>query len=126
MEEAALAELVELARLAVPAWQAALARPDGWSPDEILRHVAAFDLWYASRLSRDGRLEVALPADPVAAVQVAGRVFAAIVRLMPIEQRGAVFEHDGEEWTLAKALRRRTGHLREHAAQLGDWIPKGR
>ena len=124
--EAALAELVELYRLALPAWQAASPRPAGWSPDEVLRHVAELDIWYASRLSRDGRLEVDVPADPVAAVRVAGRAFASIVRLMPIEQRGAVFEHDGEEWTLAKALRRRTGHLREHAPQLAVWIPEGR
>ena len=124
--EAALVELVELYRLAHPAWQAASPRPAGWSPDEILRHVAELDIWYASRLSRSGRLEVDVPADPVAAVRVAGRAFASTVRSIPVERRGTVVEHDGEEWTLAKALRRRTGHLREHAPQLAVWIPEGR
>lgn len=124
--EAALAELVELYRLALPAWQVASPRPAGWSPDEVLCHVAELDIWYASRLSRDGCLEVDVPADPVAAVRVAGRAFASIVRLMPIERHRAVFEHDGEEWTLAKALRRRTGHLREHAPQLAAWFSGGR
>jgi hypothetical protein len=124
--EAALAELVELYRLALPAWQAASPRPAGWSPDEILRHVAELDIWYASRLSRSGRLEVDVPADPVAAVRVAGRAFASTVRAIPVERHRAVFEHEGEEWTLAKALRRRTGHLREHAPQLAVWIPEGR
>ncbi|MCM8748200.1 type II toxin-antitoxin system HicB family antitoxin [Thermomicrobiaceae bacterium CFH 74404] len=123
--EAALAELVELYRLALPAWRAASTRPAGWSPDEMLHHVAELDVWYASRLSADGRLEVDLPADPVVAVLVAGRTFASTVRSIPVEQRGTVVEHDGEEWTLAKALRRRTGHLREHALQLAAWISLG-
>ena len=120
--EAALAELVELYRLALPAWQAASTRPAGWSPDEILHHVAELDVWYASRLNVGGRLEVDLLADPVVAVLVAGRTFASTVRSIPVERRGTVVEHDGEEWTLAKALRRRTGHLREHVPQLAAWI----
>jgi hypothetical protein len=30
---------------------------------------------------------------------------------------------DGEDWTLAKLLRRRTAHIREHAMELAALLP---
>jgi len=55
------------------------ARQAGWTPSEILRHVAESDRWYAARLSPDVS-GMALPDDPAEAIRRADRAFIGVVR----------------------------------------------
>jgi len=64
---------------------------------------------------------LALPDDPIEAVQRAHQAFVAGIRAWWAIWRNRVVERDGEQWTVAKVLRRRTGHLREHVEQLLAW-----
>ncbi|MCX2727966.1 type II toxin-antitoxin system HicB family antitoxin [Thermomicrobium sp. 4228-Ro] len=120
--EAAIEELLALAVRAhdwdtLPESQ----RPPGWPPPTVLRHVAEMDRWYAARLMPDiGAL--ALPDDPREAVRRAHQAFVSGIRAWWAIWRDRVVERDGEQWTVAKVLRRRTGHLREHAEQLLAWV----
>jgi len=87
----------------------------GWSVAAHLRHVAELDLAYTAPLARVGVEPVVLPGDPVAALQVSGRIAAERLEAVPPEARGTVFQTDsGEQWTASKAVRRMTAHLREH------------
>ncbi|MFN3336028.1 MAG: type II toxin-antitoxin system HicB family antitoxin [Thermomicrobium sp.] len=54
-------------------------RPAGWTPPEIVRHVAECDRWYAARLAPDAGALV-LPEDPLLALQQAARAFVSVVR----------------------------------------------
>jgi len=118
---AAIEDLVALAgRTQAWAARAESERPSGWLPPAILHHVAEKDVWYAARLMPDiGAL--ALPDDPIEAVQRAHQAFVAGIRAWWAIWRNRVVERDGEQWTVAKVLRRRTGHLREHVEQLLAW-----
>ncbi len=81
-----------------------------------LRHIAALDLAYIAPLSAPAGVapDGALPADPAEALTASNRQVEAVVRGVPAEARARVFTEDGELWTVAKVLRRRTGHLSEH------------
>jgi hypothetical protein len=97
------------------------ARQAGWTPSEILRHVAESDRWYAARLSPDVS-GMALPDDPAEAIRRADRAFIGVVRAWWSVWGETVVEREGEQWTVRKVLRRRTAHLREHAQQLAQWL----
>ena len=74
--------------------------------------IAQQDDWYASRL---GAAQLtAFATDPLdTLVQAAGR-FEDEVDAYVSSAKPELWRIDGEEWTLAKLLRRRTAHLREH------------
>jgi predicted RNase H-like HicB family nuclease len=102
---------------ALSEWQ----RPPGWPPPAVLRHVAEMDRWYVARLMPD-IAALALPDDPVEAVRRAHQAFVSGIRAWWAIWKNRVVERDGEQWTVAKVLRRRTGHLREHTEQLLAWV----
>jgi hypothetical protein len=81
-----------------------------------MRHLARLDRWYASRLTGEPA-ETAI-GDPVDDLIDAAGSFEEAVDSVAERGLPELFERDGEEWTLAKLLRRRTGHLREHAPVL--------
>jgi predicted RNase H-like HicB family nuclease len=93
----------------------------GWTPSEILRHVAELDRWYAARLS-PAVSGMALPDDPAEAIRRADRAFIGVVRAWWSVWGETVVEREGEQWTVRKVLRRRTAHLREDAQQLAQWL----
>ncbi len=120
--QATIEEIFELAD-ATRGWEAAThpGRPPGWTPPQILRHIADLDLWYAGRLMPDvGAL--ALPGDALVRVQRAHQAFTSSMRAWWALWKNRVIERDGERWTIGKVLRRRTAHLREHAGQLAEWV----
>jgi hypothetical protein len=80
--------------------------------ESTLRHVAQMDRWYAGRLSGDPQATAL--ADPIDDLVDAAGTFEDAVDDFAANGSSELFVRDGEEWTLAKALRRRTGHLREH------------
>ena len=83
----------------------------------VLGHLAELDLWYASRLQVD-TVPTAAVADPVETlIATASDVEEAVDRRVELGP-GGLWEIDGERWSLAKMLRRRTGHLREHLPEL--------
>jgi predicted RNase H-like HicB family nuclease len=84
------------------------------SPADQLRHLAELDLVYAATLSDRRPAAVELPSDPTEALRTSHRHVAARLRALPASLRSRRFVHDGEEWTAAKVVRRRTGHLFEH------------
>jgi hypothetical protein len=80
-----------------------------------IHSIARIDRWYASRLSG----EHAQPAsgDPIdELVAAAGALEDAVDRFVLAGNR-ELFEREGEQWTLAKVLRRRTAHLRGNLLQ---------
>ncbi|MCX7622791.1 MAG: type II toxin-antitoxin system HicB family antitoxin [Thermomicrobium sp.] len=119
--DAALVDLVALTER-TDGWERLpeAARPTGRTPPEILQHVAERDRWYAARLAPDAGA-LALPVDPIEALERAAQTFVSVVRAWWAIWKQTVVERDGERWTVAKVLRRRTGHLREHARQLAAW-----
>lgn len=92
--------------------------PGNWSLMQHLRHVLENEIWYVSRL-QERPVVPTVPAT-MSADDVAMKIFEdamdneVILRELTLEQRTGVFEHDGEEWTAAKVLRRQAEHLYEH------------
>lgn len=83
---------------------------------DTLGHVAALDLWYASRLT--GIIDAGKIDDPVDRLVDAAGTFEDAVDEFVLLHFPELFDRDDEEWTLAKVLRRRTAHLREHLPHL--------
>jgi hypothetical protein len=73
------------------------------------------DRWYATRLA---------PADGQPFAQIedelvqSASLFEETIDGLPVEAQSRTRTVDGEQWTIRKALRRRTGHLREHLFDL--------
>lgn len=89
--------------------------------DRILRHVAELDRWYAARL--EGVIEATATAtvpDPFDAMIQAAAAFEDAVDEHVGSRRPQISIIGGEEWTLTKAIRRRTAHLREHCFEIVD------
>lgn len=84
--------------------------------DRFVRHLAVQDLWFATRLN-DAPPSLKPVADPVGAMIAAAGIFEERIDELAGDAPG-VLNRDGEEWTLAKLLRRRTAHIREHALEL--------
>lgn len=85
-----------------------------------LRHVASMDRWYASRLN-DLLVSGGQRGDEIDDLISAAGAFEDTVDEFAQRETPSLFTRDGEEWTLAKVLRRRTAHLREH---LIDVLPR--
>jgi hypothetical protein len=76
-----------------------------------LREVAARDRWHASRI---GLTEIGRPPpEPIEDLVAAASTFEEAADSAIASSGPELAVVDGEEWTLAKALRRRTGHLRQ-------------
>jgi hypothetical protein len=83
--------------------------------ERVLRHVAELDRWYATRLSPAQGAPFAAIEDEL--VQSAS-LFEEVIDTLVSAGRHADWVTDNERWSVAKALRRRTGHLREHLPDL--------
>jgi hypothetical protein len=86
-------------------------------PEATLRHVARLDRIYAGHLGI-----VAVPTthiDPIDDLVDAAGTFEEAVDAFVAGSGPELVVRGGEEWTLAKALRRRTAHLREHLIDIG-------
>ncbi|MDQ2683480.1 MAG: hypothetical protein M3Y37_08125, partial [Chloroflexota bacterium] len=79
--------------------------------DRLLRQLAEADRWFATRIAEASGLPFQSLEDEL--IQSAS-LFEETVDLAAQSGQTAIRPIDGEEWTLAKALRRRTGHLRRH------------
>jgi hypothetical protein len=84
------------------------------SLSDQLRHLAELDLAYVANLSDGQPTTIVLPADPAEALRTSNRHVEKTLRTLPVSLRSQLFVRDGEEWTAAKVVRRRTGHLFEH------------
>lgn len=87
--------------------------------DQVLRHVAEMDRWYAMRISEATGMPFMSVEDEL--VQSAS-LFEETIDLALDSDRPLFWTIDGEQWSVAKVLRRRTGHLREHLPQLMAFI----
>lgn len=83
--------------------------------ERVLRHVAELDRWYATRIAPASGSPFAALEDEL--VQSAS-LFEETVDGAGAGRMAAIWVIDGEEWTIRKVLRRRTGHLREHLPEL--------
>jgi len=80
-----------------------------------LRHVAEMDRWYATRLApADGQPFVEIEDELVQSASL----FEETIDGLQVDPQSRSRTVDGEQWTIRKALRRRTGHLREHLFDL--------
>lgn len=97
--------------------------PDGRQEREleaVARHLAGTEVWLGSRLDPDARYDGPGPDAPLVE-QLAG------TRAWVLDELERVFERDpalartdgkGEDWTLAKVLRRIAGHSLDHLGEL--------
>jgi hypothetical protein len=83
--------------------------------ERVLRHVAELDRWYATRVAPASGSPFAALEDEL--VQSASLFEETIDGIQESRSR-EVWSIDGEEWSVRKVLRRRTGHLREHLPEL--------
>jgi predicted RNase H-like HicB family nuclease len=91
--------------------------PDEGRPDaeRILRHVAEMDRWYATRMApAQGKPFTAIEDELVQSASL----FEETIDGMIASRQAATWTLNDEDWSIRKALRRRTGHLREHLADL--------
>ena len=92
----------------------------------IVLHICVLDIWYSTRL---GGPDPALRpvADALAAMIQAGGLFEVRIDervVSGFDDPGDVTTIDGEDWTVAKLLRRRTAHIREHSIELAALLPE--
>jgi predicted RNase H-like HicB family nuclease len=83
--------------------------------ERILRHVAELDRWYATRMApAQGKPFTAIEDELVQSASL----FEETVDGVMSSRQPTTWTLNGEDWSIRKALRRRTGHLREHLADL--------
>ncbi len=83
--------------------------------ERILRHVAEMDRWYATRMApAQGKPFTAIEDELVQSASL----FEETVDGVRESSQPSTWSLDGEDWSIRKALRRRTGHLREHLPDL--------
>lgn len=94
--------------------------PDTWSIRQILDHLAQSEVWYMGRLDETPPQVVvsALPGSTLEQLQRVRQAAVMRVKSYPKEWRGKVFTHQGEQWSLRKALRRAIWHERDHMNQI--------
>jgi ribosomal protein S18 acetylase RimI-like enzyme len=91
---------------------------DGRTSDGVLRHVAGAETWFVSRLVPDARYEG--PREDLDSYLAASRDFLVdnLSRLHAADPEAARTDGKGEEWTLAKLLRRAVYHSLDHLEEL--------
>lgn len=106
---AALSEIVDLA----------LDEGGGANPrlERVLAHLMELDIWYSARLGMTTP-PIGAGGEPIDALVAAASAFEEAVDTHGARSTTVVWELDGESWSLAKTLRRRTSHLREHLPEL--------
>jgi len=95
--------------------------------DEVLRHIAGAEIWLASRLDRSVRYGGAPRDGDLSAYLEETRVWL-IEQLRGFLARDPAMEAidgKGEEWTLAKVLRRSLYHSLDHLRELQARYPAG-
>jgi uncharacterized damage-inducible protein DinB len=98
---------------------------------EIVDHIAIAEWWYTTRIVPNPN---SVPSwdkyghDAFSRLRLVREMFvhdlAERMRQMPLENRGQVFERNGELWTPKKVLRRAVWHELLHLKQLLRLIPK--
>jgi len=89
----------------------------------IVRHICVLDIWYSTRLG--GPDPVLSPiADSIDAMVAAAGMFEDRIDEIRLTGETGIVVTDLEEWTLAKLLRRRTAHIREHTLELASRTPE--
>ena len=83
--------------------------------ERTLRHVAEMDRWYATRLAPAQGTPFTAIEDEI--VQSAS-LFEETVDAFLTSRNPVTWVLEGETWSIRKALRRRSGHLREHLVEL--------
>lgn len=96
----------------------------GWTPRQMLLHIARGQLWYLSHLAAE---PMPLPPpqlgpDPLAEVRQARTMAMAQLRSASDETRTAVRAHGGERWSMRKVLRQSVWHPRDHTAQIARML----
>jgi hypothetical protein len=108
---AALSDLIDMFEVASRSGETA-------GDSRLLQRIAQRDAWFGSRLSgSQPALVIVESADPIDLLVHAAGSFEDEVDQFVLASKADLFLRDGEEWTLAKVLRRRTGHLRHHLSQ---------
>jgi predicted RNase H-like HicB family nuclease len=83
--------------------------------ERMLRHVAELDRWYAMRLlAASGRPFASVEDELIQSASLFEETIDIAIESGKIDDH----EIDGEWWSVPKAIRRRTAHLREHLADL--------
>jgi hypothetical protein len=90
--------------------------------DRIVLHIAVQDIWFATRIDQRAP-SLRLSPEPIDAMIAAAGLFEERIDAISAGIADDIAERDGEEWTLAKLLRRRTSHIREHALELAALGP---
>jgi predicted RNase H-like HicB family nuclease/uncharacterized damage-inducible protein DinB len=98
--------------------------PGVLSVRQCLDHIAQAEVWYMGRLDeRPPNIVVAdLPGPTVDRLQRVRQAAVMRVQTYPKELRGAIFTHQGERWSLRKALRRAVWHERDHLNQIDEML----
>lgn len=94
--------------------------PETLSIRQTLDHLAQKEIWYMGRLD-DTPPAISLSALAGPTIERFQRVRQAAtlrVKSYPKELRGKVFTHEGEQWTLRKALRCAVWHERDHLQRI--------
>ena len=102
--------------------------PEHLSIREHLDHIAQAEVWYMGRLDEmPPRIVVAdLPGPTLDRFQRVRQAAVMRVKTYPKELRGKVFTHQGEQWSLRKALRRAVWHERDHLNQIDELLAEYR
>lgn len=102
--------------------------PASLSIREHLDHIAQAEVWYMGRLDETPpRIVVAdLPGPTLDRFQRVRQAAVMRVKTYPKELRGKVFTHQGEQWSLRKALRRAVWHERDHLNQIDELLAEYR
>ena len=91
---------------------------DGRTADAVLRHIAAAEAWFVSRL--DGEARYSGSRDKLTAYLDESRRFLVgnLRRFQRLDPALSRVDGKGEEWTLAKVLRRAVYHSLDHLEEL--------
>ena len=111
---AARAGILELYEQVSPEKRNRRLTQESWSLVEHLEHLIESEAWYVSRLQEQPTEDFLISGDLEMAFFDKAMDYELFFRDLSPELRQRVFTHSGEQWTAAKALRRMTGHLREH------------
>ncbi|MDE3089877.1 MAG: type II toxin-antitoxin system HicB family antitoxin, partial [Chloroflexota bacterium] len=91
---------------------------DSWAIRNILAHIAQADLWYASRLEKNGMREL------IYRISATRALLLQQLRKVSTDKSDHVTMHDGEDWTPRKIARRMLEHEQEHLTQIREMMKK--
>src|SRR5579883_384691 len=105
-------------------WRPPDAPDDALSIRQMLEHVAQAEVWYMGRLDETPpQIVVAnIPGSTLDRLQRVRQAAIMRIKSYPKEFRGKVLTHQGEQWSLRKALRRTVWHERDHLNQIDELL----